>query len=101
MNHDALNELRNILKTRDWTEFCPERERARKFEQWCTRWITEVEFAQSVVSTKYLDSEYNDIIKTKLAQSLAEELTEDCISFKTQDKKITATMSAMRRRAKV
>lgn len=97
-NHDALDQLRSLIKLPDWTEFCPEKLREELLEDWIKRWITEVEFTQAVVSTKYLDSEYSDVIKIKLAQSLAEDLTEDCIGFKTQDRRITASLCAFRRK---
>lgn len=98
--HQALIELRAILRLPDWSNFCPEKLREEKFEEWIERWIIDVEYSQAVVSTKYLDSEYSDVIKLKLGQSLGEELTEDCVGFKTQDKKITASMCALRRKGK-
>lgn len=100
-NHQALIELRAILRLPDWTTFCPEKLREEQFEDWCNRWVIDVEFTQAVVNTKYLDSEYSDVIKTKLGQSLGEDLTEECVSFKTQDKRITASMCALRRKEKV
>lgn len=101
MKHDALTELRAIMKLPDWSNFCPEKLREEKLLEWFDRWIIEAEFTQAVVSTKYLDSEYSDVIKFKLAQSLAEDLTETCISYKTADKRITANMIAFRRKSKV
>lgn len=101
MKHEALTELRNILKLPDWSSFCPEKLREQQLEDWIKRWITNAEFTQAVVNTKYLDSEYSDIIKTKLAQSLAEDLAENCVTYKTADKKITASMIAFRRKEKL
>lgn len=101
MKHDALTELRNIVKIADWSSFCPEKLRAELLDDWINRWLVSPEFTQAVVNTKYLDSEYSDIIKTKLAQSLAEDLAENCISYKTADKKITASMVALRRKEKM
>jgi hypothetical protein len=100
MKHEAFKELRDIIKLQDWSEFCPEKTRAEKLEAWMNKWITEVEFSQAVVDTKYLTSEYNDTIKIKLAQSLAEDLAEECVTYKTKERKISATMCALRRRAK-
>lgn len=101
MKHDALTELRAIIKITDWSAYCPEKLRAELLDDWIGRWLIAPEFTQSVLHTKYLDSEYSDIIKTKLAQSLAEDLAENCISYKTADKKITASMVALRRKEKV
>jgi len=100
MKHEALRELRALIKLPDWTEFCPEKLREQLLNEWVERWIEDVEYSQSVVNTKYLTAEYNDIIKIKLAQSLAEEAAETCVSYKTVDKKITASMCAFRKRAK-
>lgn len=100
MKHQALIELRAILKLPDWAPFCPEKLREEQLDNWISRWIIELEHSQSIVSTKYLDSEYSDLIKLKLAQAQAEDLAEDCISFSTADKKITASMCAIRRRGK-
>ncbi len=101
MKHEALIQLRALIKVADWSSFCPEKLREELLEDWINRWIAEAEYTQAVVSTKYLDSEYSDIIKIKLAQSLAEDLTEDCIGFKTQDKRITASLCAFRRKERV
>lgn len=100
-NHEALIELRAILKLPDWTPFCPEKLREEQLESWILRWIVDVEFTQAVVSTKFLDSEFSDVIKLKLAQSSAEDLAEDCMSYTIADKKITASMCAFRRKEKV
>lgn len=100
MKHEALKELLSILKTPDWTDFCPEKVREEKLHMWIEKWIVEEEFTQDVVNTKYLTSEYNDLIKVKLAQSMAEDLAEDCVTYNTSNKKVTATMCAFRRKAK-
>lgn len=100
MKHDALKELRAIINLPDWSSFCPEKLREEKLNEWFERWIVELEFDQSVVDAKFLTSEYNDLIKMKLAESMAEDLAEDCVSYKVQKKKITGTMVAFRRKAK-
>lgn len=100
MKHDALNELRALIKIPDWSEFCPEKLRQELLEDWIGRWIADVEFSQDVVSTNYLTSEYSDLIKIKLAQSLAEDLAEEAVTYKTHDKRITASMCALRRKSK-
>lgn len=99
--HDALTELRNIIKLPDWAPHCPEKLRVEQLEDWINRWIVQVEFTQAIVNTKYLNSEYSDIIKLKLAQSLAEDIAENCTTYSTQDKKITANLCALRRKEKV
>lgn len=97
---ECLKELRNLVKVPDWSTSSPEKLRAELLEEWINRWFVEVEFSQSVIDTKYLDSEYSDIIKLKLAQSLAEDIAETCATYKTQDKRITASMCAIRRKGK-
>lgn len=99
--HPAIKELYDIMKIEDWSSFCPEKTRKELLEKWERAWIVDVEFSQSVVSTNYLTSDYNDLIRMKLAQSLAEDLSETCTTYKTEDKKITAQMCAIRRKEKI
>lgn len=101
MQHPAIKELYSIINEEDWSSFCPEKVRKEKLDKWIKSWIVDVEFSQSVVSTNYLTSEYNDIIKYKLTQSLSEDLAETCTIFKTEDKQITAKISAIRRKEKI
>lgn len=98
--HPALQELHSIILTKDWTEFCPEKTRAELLAAWVESWIVEAGYSQAVVSTKFLSSEYDDIIKTRLAQSMAEDLSETCAIYKTEGNKISAEMIAIRRKAK-
>lgn len=98
--HPAVKDLYRIMKIEDWNVFCPERIRNEELDKWIKAWVQDVEFTQAVVSTEYLTSEYNDIIKYKLTQSLAEDLAENCTTFKTEDKKISASMCAFRRKEK-
>jgi len=81
-HHPAIEELYNIIKKEDWSSFCPEKERKDLLDKWARSWIIDVEFSQPVINKSYLTSEYNDIIKVKLAQSMAEDLAEDCTIFK-------------------
>jgi cell fate regulator YaaT (PSP1 superfamily) len=100
VKHEALKELRAIIKLPDWTEFCPEKIREEQLEAWIERWIVEATFSQSVTDVKYLDSEYKDLIKEKLAASAAEDLSENCMTYATQKKTISGTMVAFRRKGK-
>ncbi len=100
MKHDALTELLAIIKLPDWSSFCPEKLREEQLDDWCKRWIVDIEFSQDVVNTKYLTSEYNDLIRTKLAQSLCEDAAEEAVTYKVLDKRITANMCALRRKSK-
>lgn len=97
--HPALLELQQILRTPDWTAFCPEKTREEMFQSWVENWVVESSFSQSVVSAKYLSTEYDDIIKTRLAQSMAEDLLETCALYKTEGNKISAEMIAIRRKS--
>jgi hypothetical protein len=97
MKHPAIQELRNIMKTQDWTSFCPEKTRLELLETWITTWLIEVEQSQSVVDAKYLDSETSDFVKYRMGQVLGEALTEECVTFTTQSRKITAKMVGLKR----
>lgn len=95
IKHPSVRELRDLTKIPD------DSLRGQLLEDWCNRWFVEVEYAQDVVDTAVLSSEHSDLIKIKLAQSLAaEELVEECITFGTGKKKITASMVGLRRRGK-
>lgn len=98
--HPAIKQLYDIIKVEDWSSFCPEKVRQDKLDQWVKNWVVDVEFTQAVVNKDYLTSEYNDLIKVKLAQSLAEDLAEDCTIYKTENTQISAKMCAIRRMEK-
>jgi hypothetical protein len=100
VKHPAILELFDLIKEKDWTEFCPEKSRADKLEQWVEKWIVDVELSQSVVNPKYLTSEYNDEIKYRMAQNFSEILAEDCTTYTNQKNRITAKMTALRRKSK-
>ena len=100
MNHPAIKELHNILKVQDWTNFCPEKNRAKLLEQWVEKWIVEVEESQSVVNKMYLDSEHLDLIKYKLGEALGQSLAEECVTYRTEDRNISASLLGFRRKEK-
>lgn len=97
MKHPAFAELYNIIKEKDWTEFCPEKTRESLLNDWINKWVIEVEQSQSVVDPKYLDSEHSDFIKYRMGQVLGEALTEECVTFKTSSRKISATLVGLKR----
>lgn len=101
MQHPAIKELYRLIRTPDWSNFYPEKDRQALLDQWVEKWIVDVKFSQSVVSTDYLTSEYNDIIRYKLAESLAQDLAEECTLYKTENKNISAELCAFRRKEKV
>lgn len=97
MKHPAIKELYNILKTPDWTNFCPEKDREILLNEWVDKWLIEVEQSQLVVDSKYLDSEHLDFVKYRMGQVLGEALTDECVSFSTKSRKVSATMVGLRR----
>lgn len=97
MKHPAVEELYKLLKIKDWTEFCPEKLRAEALDEWAAKWLIQVEQSQLVVDTKYLDSESMDFVKYRMGQVLGEALTEDCVTFKTEKKRVSAKMVGIRR----
>lgn len=98
--HPSIKELFAIVAIEDWTSFDPAKTRREALEKWARSWVIDVEFSQSVVSADYLTSEYMDLIKVKLSQELAEDLSEDCTIYSTEDRKVSAQMCAFRRQAK-
>lgn len=97
MKHPAVKELFEIIKQRDWTDFCPEKTRQEQLLLWLDKWLMEVEQSQHVVDSKYLDSESSDFVKYRMGQVLGEALTEECVTYKTEKKKITASLVGLRR----
>lgn len=97
MKHPAVEELRKILKLKDWTDFCPERDRELALDLWLHKWLIQVEQSQLVVDTKYLDSDSLDFVKYRMGQVLGEALTEECVTFKTEKKQVKAKMIGIRR----
>lgn len=97
MKHPALDELRKIMQIKDWTEFCPERDREDALQLWAEKWLIEVEQSQSVVDAKYLDSDSSDFVKYRMGQVLGEALTEECVTFKTTARKISGHLLGIRR----
>lgn len=101
MKHPAIKELYEIIKKKDWTEFCPEKDREVLLNAWVAKWLTTVEADQLIMDKKFLTSEYSDVIKERLAQNLAESLTEECVSFTIKDRKIEANLIGLRRKEKI
>lgn len=97
MKHPAIKELYDLIKEKDWTEFCPEKVRTEELDKWVAKWLIEVEQSQLVVDTKYLDSESMDFVKYRMGQVLGEALTEECVAFRTEKKRVTAKMIGIRR----
>jgi hypothetical protein len=97
MKHPAIKELYDIIKIEDWTDFCPEKVRQEKLEQWISKWLVEVEQSQFVVDPKYLNSDHSDFVKYRMGQVLGEALTEECVSFTTSSRKISGHLIGLRR----
>ncbi len=95
--HKALKELQEIIRTPDWSNFFPEKMRQQKLDAWVTKWLVEAEFSQDVVNKDYLTSEYQDLIKYKLSESLAHDLADSCVTFNTAEQKVSAAIVAFRR----
>jgi hypothetical protein len=100
MKHPAIKELYEIIKKEDWTSFCPERDRQALLEKWEQKWLTSVDAEQLVMDKKYLTSEFSDMVKERLAQNLAESLTEECVQFTITDRKVKAQLFGLRRKEK-
>lgn len=101
MRHPAIAELYEIIKKEDWTSFCPEKIRRDLLDVWITKWLVAPSAEQLVMDKKYLTIEFSDIVKERLAQNLAESLTEECVSFTIKDRKIEANMIGLRRKEKL
>ena len=97
MKHPALDELNKIMKIKDWTDFCPEKDRQAALDSWLEKWLIEVEQSQLVVNSKLLNSEDTDFVKYRMGQVLGESLTEECVTFKTTAQRISGHLIGLRR----
>ena len=100
MRHPAIKELYDLLKVRDWTEFCPERDRQVLLETWLDKWIVELSQSESVINPKRLNLAELDDKKYILGCRISESLTEDCTDFKIEKNQISAHVVGLRRAKK-
>lgn len=97
-DHPAVRELLQIIRERDWTEFCPEKNREILILEWIEKWFVNIDVSQNVVNTGNLTSEASDLLKVYLAQKMAEELAEECSLYSTKKHSIGVSMMALRRK---
>lgn len=95
--NQAFLELTKVVSEDSEGFFGDQVSRQRGIRKWWDKWVVQVSTHQSVLDEKYLDSEFKDVIKSKLAQNCVEEVAEDCINYLTEQRKIEATFLAIRR----
>ena len=79
----AIQELYELLRLKDWSDYYPEKNRVQALDMWIEKWVVPVSYTQPVVDTKYLTSEFSDVIKTRITQNIVEDVVEDCVTFET------------------
>lgn len=93
MTH-AKTDLLNIMQEPDLTK------RVILMNDWWNSWILEIEQNQLVLDSRYLSSEFHDMLKTRLSEKMLEIITEDCVNYDVSTTNITSTLIAIRRRKK-
>ena len=78
-------------------EIKSELERYNALKDWIDSWIEEVEAEQAVTSRKYLTSEFEDVLKLKLVENIALDLSEAAVKYKLDDNNIHAKIMVLRR----
>jgi hypothetical protein len=67
-------------------------------EKWIDKWFILLEKNQSVVNKKFINSPYDDFIKTQVAHNLVDKLIEKMVEYKTDENSYTASLIGLRRR---
>jgi hypothetical protein len=100
MRHKAIKELFDLIKIEDWTSFAPEAKRKTALEAWLDKWVLEASDRQLVINYKRLPLEHQELVKSKLAQNLAEQAMEQSVAFKAEDHAINGSMLVIKREIK-
>ena len=92
-NKTALKELYSVI------ELEREIDRYHALSEWIDSWVETVSSTQSVVSKKYLTTEFADLIKLKMAESMALDLCEIAMCIKSSEREIKSEMTVLRKKA--
>ena len=92
-NNKALKELYKVI------ELDREIDRYHALSEWIESWIETVSSTQSVISKKYLSTEFADMIKIRMAESMALDLCEVAMFINSTDREINSEMTVIRKKA--
>lgn len=87
-----------IIEMRDDKQWKYSESRKRAINKWLDTWLAEIEVSQLVMNTKYMTSEFQDVIKEQLARNCQEQLAEEVIEYTTTSNKVQSKMLALRKK---
>jgi hypothetical protein len=95
---EALKELRKIIQIPDQKHWNYVEMRQRALEEWIDNWITQLEYEQSVLDQRYLNSEFEDFLKEHIGKKLTDQAMEDAIEITKEKTKIKGNVTCLRRK---
>ena len=96
---EALKELRKIAQMPDQKYWNATEMRERALEDWIERWIVVIEHEQTVLSKRYLTSDFEDFLKEHVGKKLTEKAMDQSIEITTEDTKIKGKLTCLKRKA--
>lgn len=94
----CIKELKAIIEIKDDPQWQYSKSRNKALNQWLDKWLAEIEVSQLVMNTKYMTSEFQDVIKEQLARNCQEQLAEEVIEYTTTNNKVQSKMLALRKK---
>jgi hypothetical protein len=74
----ALKELKSIVTDNPKIPLELRQELMNQIDSWVYDWVSVLEGKTLVANTKYMDSEFRDVLLYNLGQNLSEQIIEDC-----------------------
>ncbi len=96
---EALKELRKIAQMPDQKHWKATEMRERALEDWIEKWIIVIEHEQTVLSKRYLTSDFEDFLKEHVAKKLTEKAMDQAVDITTEDTKIKGKLTCLKRKA--
>jgi hypothetical protein len=97
---EALKELRKIIQMPDQKHWNYVEMRERALEEWIDNWIIQLEYEQSVLDQKYLNSEFEDFLKEYIGSKLTDQAMEDAVEITSEKTKIKGKLTCLKRKPK-
>lgn len=95
---EALKELRKIIQMPDQKHWNYVEMRERALEEWIDNWIIQLEYEQSVLDQKYLNSEFEDFLKEYIGSKLTDQAMEDAVEITSEKTKIKGKLTCLKRK---
>ena len=95
---EALKELRKIIQMPDQKHWNYVEMRQRALEDWIDSWIIQLEYEQSVLDQRYLNSEFEDFLKEHIGSKLTDQAMEGAVDITTEKTRIKGSLTCLRRK---